>query len=56
MSIKNIHFDDRLVGVKELTIKWQNLTCYQRIEVSSFANDMHADYDELYASKRAKNT
>lgn len=34
VSIKNVHFDDHVVGVKELTIKWGDLVCYQRIEVS----------------------
>ena len=33
VSLKNIQFIDHVVGVKEIMIKSDDLTCYQRIEV-----------------------
>ena len=31
--IKNIQFEDGPLGHRELTIKWKEMKCYQRLEV-----------------------
>lgn len=34
--IKNIQFEDGPLGHRELTIKWKEMKCYQRLEVLSY--------------------
>jgi hypothetical protein len=40
VSVKNVQFIDHVVGVKEITLKFDDLTCYQRIEVSRRCNQI----------------